>query len=145
MTVALTLGNPRFTLPVVLSHSDLPPNMTFTFSPASISGNGSSTLTIQTLAPHQVSALGRPWKGWGVIGLCGCFLFLVPRRYRLSGGVVALLLFAGLGVIAGCGSPMPVTGGTPPGFYGVSVTGTATSGGDTVSSTTSFAITVKSY
>jgi len=46
--------------------------------------------------------------------------------------------------VAGCGSPNPITGGTPPGTYQVAVTATAGTGGSTLTHSSVVTLTVKS-
>ena len=96
------------------------------FSPASVTGNGQTTLTVTTTA---ATAMNRDEKPFLAAGALACFAaFCLPfgirgrtslRRYALP----ALALFAVV-VANGCGSgkPAPITSsGTPPGIEVVTV------------------------
>ncbi len=50
-------------------------------------------------------------------------LLVLPFRLRRSRFLMAALLMVGLGAVTGCGAG-PVTGGTPPGVYNISVNAT---------------------
>ncbi len=129
------------------SCAGLPRESTCSFSPASITGSGSTTLTVSTTAPHttaQRAALSR--TGWWMTGLApvafGMVLLGSDNRRRwtvlLSLGMLALLLFLpACGGGGGGGSTMDP--GTPTGSYAVSVT--ATGGG--LTHTTSFSLVVQ--
>jgi hypothetical protein len=56
-----------------------------------------------------------------------------------------VLLAAGVLVaVAGCGSPYPIVGGTPPGTYQVAVTATTTGAGTRLTHSAVVTLTVKS-
>ena len=117
---------------VTLSCSQLPANATCAFGTTSIAaGNGTTSLTIQTAAPQHaaVDSSGRfPWVRGAGVGLAMAFL-IVPFRLRRSRFLLAALLMVGMGgIITGCGAG-PVTGGTPPGVYSVSVNATYSANG----------------
>jgi len=111
---------------VALSCSELPPNATCAFGTTSIAaGNGTTSLTIQTAAPQHaaVDSSGHfPWVRSIGAGLAMALLVL-PFRLRRSRFLMAALLMVGLGAVTGCGAG-PVTGGTPPGVYNISVNAT---------------------
>jgi hypothetical protein len=120
-----------FNRQLALTCTGLPANATCSFNPASLTGRqGAAKLVIQTAAPHKANT-GSVSSAAAVLG--GLALLLLPG-WRRRRGVVASLL-AGLSVvllaivvgigITGCGSPNPITGGTPPGTYKVAVTATA--------------------
>ena len=75
-------------------------------------------------------------------------LFLLAgwkRRRGLLVGLGAVLLTIGVGMgIAGCASPNPITGGTPPGTYQVAVTATTTGSGTGTTHSAVVTLTVNS-
>jgi Bacterial Ig-like domain (group 3) len=134
--------------------SGLPALSSCSFSPASVTGSGTTTLTISTTAPtgSRLIPPGPPegfhWPATGTVGVVLGLLLLVvgltttrTKRVRLAGALV----FIGLTILAtGCGSSSAVTGGssspgTPAGNYTVTVT--ATQSGFT--SSASFTLTVQ--
>lgn len=131
-----------FNQPLALSCSGLPANATCSFTPASLpNGQGDANLVIQTAAPHQAAA------GFvsGPAALLGALtLLLLPkrklrRRFLAGLSVFMLAVVVGMGM-AGCGSPHPIAGGTPPGAHQVAVT--ATAGGDSTALTHSAVVTL---
>ncbi len=121
--------------------ASLPPTCTVG-SAASVAANGTgtTTITIGSVAPHAregVFAQNRPastrtFFGGGVA--FAAFLFAVSARRRRTLGKwralgVMLFLVTGLAALSGCGnnfsSPAAPSGGTTPGSYVVTVTGTA--------------------
>jgi len=135
-----------FHQPLALTCSGLPANTTCSFSPASLTdGQGEAKLVIQTTAPHSVQA---GFVSGSAAALGALTLLLLPgwrrRRGFLAGfSVVLLAVGSGMGM-AGCGSPGPITGGTPPGTYQVAVTATATGAGTPLSHSAIVTLTVKS-
>jgi hypothetical protein len=135
-----------FNQPLTLSCSGLPANTTCSFSPASLpQGQGLAHLVIQTAAPHKTGA------GYisGPVALLGALtLLLLPGRKRRRGfltGLSLLLLVAAIGMgLAGCGSPAPITDGTPPGTYQIAVTATTTGSGTVLTHSSTVTLTVKS-
>lgn len=117
------------------SCTGLPAETTCSFSPATVVGSGSSTLTIRTTAPSKANL--NPLPGW-VSGSGGIFaaLFLLgtgSRRHR--GKLLGALLFASLATsvltMASCGggsSGPPPDPGTPVGSYNVTLHATDTTG-----------------
>jgi len=102
------------------SCSGLPPETTCTFTPSSITGSGSTTITIQT-AP-----LGQPgkrasvnnshspqWPAQGIAVLIAACVIGASVRNR-QGGVLALLIFAVLVGLPSCGGGAGGGGTTPP-------------------------------
>ncbi len=131
-----------FNQPLALSCSGLPANTTCAFTPASLpTGQGDVSLVIQTTAPKKSAA------GFvsGTAALLGALTFLLLprktlRRRLFTGFSVALFsVLAAIG-LAGCASPHPISGGTPPGTYKVAVT--ATAGGDSAALTHSAIVTL---
>jgi hypothetical protein len=137
------------------SCAGLPLGASCSFTPAAVTGSGTTTLTVTTAAPqmaglrldHAPNGLGW-WRLNGGFGftLAGIFLAGLPRRRRawksLFGLIVVAILLAGIG----CGgrssssltSPTP-TPGTPVGMSTVTVT--ATSG--SLSHATTFTLNVQ--
>jgi hypothetical protein len=112
---------------------------------ATISGSTAvnATVTINTTAPHTVSARA---TGAGLFGLgvvAGVFLFAIPG-FRKNKTSLTLLVFAFIVLLASCGgggggSTTRTDPGTPAGNYTVSLS--ATSGSVTVPAT--FQVTVQ--
>jgi hypothetical protein len=100
--------------------------------PASLSVGGTTVLTVNTTAPSTaVRLFKRP--GWfipsaGALFVC-ILLLLFPgkkRRAQLAfGSLVFALLAAALVACGGSSSPPPPVGGTSPGTYTITVTGTS--------------------
>jgi Bacterial Ig-like domain (group 3)/Beta-propeller repeat len=141
-TVSVTPAN-GFVAATALTCSGLPANATCSFSPATVTPNGtaavSSTLKISTnVTAATASNVKSVQPPLALAGLFAGFLFLplLGRKNRqvrqmLSVGfmlVAATIVMAGM---SGCGSdhpkpaPTPVTAVTPAGTYTVTVTGTA--------------------
>jgi hypothetical protein len=111
----------------------LPLYSTCSFSPASVTGSGNSTLTVKTTAAHSVPAQAGAtaralWTAMGGLAFAGVFLLGVSPRKRAWRPVCAVLLLTGLLTVTGCsggggGGGSSSTPGTPTGSYQVSVTG----------------------
>jgi Bacterial Ig-like domain (group 3) len=133
--------------------SGLPQGATCSFSPATLTGSGTTTLTIATTGSQ--ATVSRPSIGWrsaaGTTLIAGAFWLILPlpgrsRRQKLGG--LTFLLFVCLGVFAGCGggsSSKPTTGnsGTPAGTYKVTVTATSGSGTSAIVHTTAVTVIVR--
>jgi len=100
------------------------------------SAAGTSTLTVTTIAPigcSQAALAGRAIHGWPTSGFVfASILLIVPRRIYSRRGLLMLLLLIGVSVGAtSCGggsgttSCTPVSPGTTPGNYAITVTGTS--------------------
>ena len=154
-TITLTVtGQPGYNGTInfpAASCSGLPRESTCSFSPASVTGSGSTTLTISTTAAHSARLEGPAWwfTSFGA-SFAGIFLLggASRRRMKLGRGartLLALMAFAFLITIAGCGGGSSGGGGhnqdpgTPVGTSVVTVT--ATSGSITHSAT--FTLTVQ--
>jgi hypothetical protein len=110
------------------SCAGLPFGAVCTFSPASITGSGSTTLTVTTLAPHLAETTGpvalNLWIPGAGLALAGVVVGTASRKRRWS-AVIGLLILAGIMTLGGCsgggggggGSP-----GTPVGTFSVTVT-----------------------
>jgi hypothetical protein len=135
-----------FQEPLALTCSGLPANATCSFSPASLTdGQGAANLVIQTAAPHKASS-GSISASAAALG--ALTLLLLPgwrRRRGLLAGLSVMLLAVGvfMGVV-GCGSPNPITGGTPPGTYQVAVTAATMGAGTALEHSAVVTLTVKS-
>jgi len=147
--VTITPGT-GFNLPVALACTQLPANTTCKFSPPAIAGgSGSTTLTVQTSAPHSATTASALSTRLGVPVLAGLILLFIPRRFRRfgKGWLLSLALLIGMVLtvaITGCGAPGPLTGGTPVGIQTVTVTGTATNGPQTLTHATTVTLNVQS-
>ncbi len=135
-----------FNQALALTCSGLPANTACNFSPASLpEGQGSANLVIQTAAPHKSEA-GSISVSAAVLG--ALTLLLLPGWHRRRGsmaGLFAVLLAVGVAFgMAGCGSPNPISGETPPGIYQVAVTATASGTGTTLTHSAIVTLTVKS-
>jgi hypothetical protein len=135
-TVMLTItGQPGYNGTVNFSATScagLPSESTCSFSPASVTGNGSTTLTIATTAAHHASLQDSGWWTTGLGGaLAGVFLLGGASRRQAWSRLLSVMAFAFVITIAGCGGGGSGGGGnTDPGTpVGAStVTVTATSG-----------------
>jgi hypothetical protein len=114
------------------SCTGLPLLTTCSFSPASVSGNGSTTVTIKTTAATSASLRGFGLTSAGMM-FAGVLLLNVPRRnWRLIIGLCLLLGFLALTAV-GCGGGSGGGGGsgspgTPTGSYNVVINATTTDG-----------------
>jgi hypothetical protein len=110
----------------------LPLYSTCVFHPASVTGNGSTTLTVTTTAAHRAANLLSPspstlWASTAGFAFVSLFILgWTPQKRRLS-SLVGLLLFAWLLTTLGCGGGGGGGGGgtlgTTPGTYVVTATG----------------------
>ena len=146
-----------FNEPLALSCAGLPNAADCSFSPASIAnGQGISTLTIKTSAPHQLGVAAQmnapmnhesnPGKARGASALfiAGVMLLVLPRRLRLRAWTMGLLAVCLLLGIQACSAPTPITGGTPPGKYNVTVTAAYSAPGTQLTHSAQVTLTVKS-
>jgi hypothetical protein len=132
------------------SCSGLPSESACSFSPASLSGNGTTTLTITTKAPAtaMLRRENRQSPGWwgatGGLTLAGVLLLGVPSKRRRASMLLSLMV-AGLLTLSACGggggssNKPPPDPGTP--FGKSTVVVTATSGG--LKHTASFTLNVQ--
>ena len=133
------------------SCSGLPRETTCSFSPASVTGSGSTTLTISTKAAHSARLESPAWwfTSFGA-SFAGIILLGGASRRRMKPGrgartVLTLTAFAFLLMVAGCGGGSSGGGGhnqdpgTPAGSSVVTVT--ATSG--TITHSVAFTLTVQ--
>ncbi|MGA2206308.1 MAG: Ig-like domain repeat protein [Terracidiphilus sp.] len=135
-----------FNQPLALTCSGLPADATCSFNPATLAnGQGAAKLVIQTAAPHETEAASVSASA-AVLG--ALTLLLLPgwrRRRGFLAGLSAVLLAIGVAMgMAGCGSANPITGGTPPGTYQVSVTATTTGTDTALAHSAVVTVTVKS-
>jgi hypothetical protein len=117
------------------SCSGLPRESTCSFSPASVTGSGSTTVTVSTTAAHVAKVESSGW--WGMtLGstLAGVFLLGGGSKRRRFGKLFSVFVVALLITIGGCGgggggngggSGGPKDPGTPVGDATVTVTATA--------------------
>ena len=138
-----------FNQAVTLGCANLPSEAACTFATGTFSaGAGTTTLQLSTMAPHDCGSaqpyfLGRN-TGWsstlpyGVPALAGLVTLGFGRRKRWLRCLLAILAFATVLHLSGCGNCTDL--GTWPGTYTVNVTGTSSGG---VTQTQAAVITVK--
>jgi hypothetical protein len=106
----------------------LPFGASCSFAPASVTGSGTSKLTVGTVAPHLAAPSGPAALNLGLtaggVAFAGIFLLGSRPRRRRSTAVMGVLLPASLLTLAGCsgGGGGGGTPGTPPGSYSITVT-----------------------
>jgi hypothetical protein len=139
--------------------SGLPSLAACIFSPSTVSigpASATTSLTITTAAPVAgATPLRFPWQKPGSISLAALGLLLLPRLRRKRFGALlgAILAFAALATLSGCGGntftptgigghTAPSSPGTPTGTYAVVVTGTSGTGATAVSATTTVTLVV---
>jgi len=137
------------------SCSGLPSEASCAFSPASVTGSGTTALSISTTVPHargtqQANASHGSMGSWWALsggGLFSCVLLLGVPKKRRWGGLLSVIFFAVLIMSVSCGGGSTGSGGgggitdpgTPTGNYTVTVN--ATDGTHTHSTT--FSLTVQ--
>jgi len=133
------------------SCTGLPAETTCSFSPASITGTGSTTITLQTTAPtaqakRTIQSKSSLWMAMGPLVVGGLFMLFGPSKRNRAAGVVGLMLLGLLIILPSCGGGNSGGGssgggnpGTPIGSYTVTVA--ATSG--SLSHSTSFTLLVQ--
>ena len=115
-TITLTPLNPTFVYPLTLSASGLPSGVTASFSPSSIAAGAGASSTVLTLSASAQARLEMNHRFPGrMIAPIALALLMLPlafsrrarrtsRKLSRSGrALLALLLMAGLSVLAGCG------------------------------------------
>jgi trimeric autotransporter adhesin len=125
----------------------LPFESTCSFTPASVTGSGQTTITVTTTAPTAMLLTPHSlefWASTGGFSVVGIFLLGASPRRRRWARLFSLLVFAGLVAGIGCGggsssSGPPPNPGTPLGTYTVIVN--ASTG--PLSHSTSFVLTVQ--
>ena len=139
------------------NNSTLPKGVTCTFSPASVTPNGTttvtSTLTVATtgtaVAAMDMRGPGFGWlpRGGAVMALMLLFIPRVRRRMWLGGGALMLFALCAAGM-TGCGGGGSNGGGgvqnanaTPPGSYSIQVTTSAGATSGTAPVTVSLTVT----
>ena len=135
--------------------SNLPSESTCSFTPATVTAGGTSTIKVSTTAPSSLAPLSRhiDFGGWRttagairVLLLCAALLALAiqarRRRWNLASAMLMFTLLVGIGACGGGGgggSTGPTNPGTPVVANQV-ITVTATSG--TISHTFTFTLNV---
>jgi hypothetical protein len=131
-TITIVPSN-GFSQPVAFTCNGAPANTTCSFSPATINGGGSSTLTVQTTAPKSVSSLNLRRDGLRMAALSCMLLILLPRRLRnlaRGGGILLLLAMLAVGAsITGCTTQGNLGSGTPVGTYQITINASTISSG----------------
>ncbi len=114
------------------------PGTTCTVSPSSLGSTGSVTLHITTRAAF---ALGPAATGLQVaVATVSCLC--IPWRRRRRAAVLGAALCALTLLVIGCSGSHPVSGGTPPGNYALSVTGSCGNDAAPITHTLSVAVQV---
>jgi hypothetical protein len=140
-----------FTEGVNLTCANLPSDATCTFTQAAIAGGGgSSTLSLQTTAPHSCGTtqpyfLGANGGGPGIApfalpALAGLLAIFIPGRRRWLRALAVALLAAGATQITGCSTCTDL--GTKPGTYTFQVTGTSAVTGEVASQAVALSVTI---
>jgi hypothetical protein len=152
-----------FTQMVSLSCSGEPAQSTCTVTPSSTTLNGSATVNVAVVTTGATAGMTQPAGGpsannpfglWAVFsGTLGLTLLTGMTRFRREGrpqarfGLTLLcLLFFGMGMSAcggGSSGSLGGSGGTPAGTYGLTVTGTYTSGSITLTHNTKLILVVQ--
>ncbi|HZP16533.1 MAG TPA: Ig-like domain repeat protein, partial [Terriglobales bacterium] len=127
------------------SCAGLPPLSKCSFNPASVTGSGSTTVTITTTAPSFASLRRFGWTSAGFV-FAGVLLLGVPHRRLRSAAVLSVLLFVMVAGNIGCGGGSGGGGGggnpgTPRGSFPVTVTAATTDG--VITHTVVFTLTVQ--
>jgi hypothetical protein len=138
LTVTVTPQN-GFSQAVNLACANLPTEATCSFaSPAIAAGGGSTTLILDTAAPHSCGS-AQPYFNsasgmtpFALPALAGLFMVFLPGRRRWLRAILAVVVAAGAIQIVGCGNCTDL--GTRPATYTIQVTGTAASGPTAVQS-----------
>ena len=127
------------------------------FSNASLSGGGSTTLSIVTTAP-SISRSGQqvsretPWRFAAGSALAMLFCFAIPRRRRALPLLVTALLALTMAASMGCGlggttpsntSPSPTDPGTPSGTQIFTITTAGSDGVNTVRHIYQYQVTIQ--
>jgi len=133
------------------SCAGLPKESTCSFSPASITGVGSTGLTVTTTAPHALAQNSKSMRNEllaSSLGMPLAAILLIGAPHRRNWRKFLLIaLFFTLLVGLGCGGGAQNVGGgdpgTPPGSYAITVTGTSSSGSAALTHTTTFTLVVQ--
>jgi len=145
LTVTVAPQN-GFAQGVNLACSNLPTEATCSFAtPALAAAGGSTTLILNTAAPHSCGTtqpyfnsagkstrFGQGMAPFALPALAGLFMMFLPGRRRWLRALLAVLVAAGAIQIVGCGNCTDL--GTRPATYTIQVTGTAASGPSAVQS-----------
>jgi Pro-kumamolisin, activation domain/Bacterial Ig-like domain (group 3) len=129
------------------SCTGLPTESSCSFSPASVTGTGNTTLAIATMGAHPITAVkdrkGFPWwNGYADATLVSAVLIGMPLKRRRR--IIALIAIGFVTLAIGCGGggatstppPPKVDPGTPAGTYTITVTATPGSSGAMTHTTT---------
>jgi hypothetical protein len=141
-----------FNSAVTLSCSGLPSEAKCSFSPASITGTGTSTLTVTSAAPKSamLERQNNHHQGWWMFASESLFAGIVflggPKKRRSWNSLLSLVIFAFLLTLPACGGGNSSSGGggrsdpgTPTGTSIVTITAT----GGSVTHTTTFTLSIQ--
>jgi hypothetical protein len=147
-TVSVIAGTEGgFTLNVALSCSNPLSAGSCTITPATLGAGGIAQLVVQTSAPMKASTSDRLTPRKALTVAAALLVFFLPRRLRRTRGramFYLLLIAAVLGGLGACGGSGTLVGGTTPGVYTVSVTGSALNSPAPVTETTTATLNVQS-
>ena len=131
--------------------SGLPSGASCSFNPASVTGSGTTTMTLSTTGSSAVLVPESRWLAGGGTALAGIFVLLWPIRRRRWAQMLGILLlcfaFSATGCGGGGGGQSGGGGGggssgTPAGTYTITVTTTTGSGASAITNTLTFQLTV---
>jgi FtsP/CotA-like multicopper oxidase with cupredoxin domain len=118
-------------------------------NPASTTGTGQVSLTVNTTPSHPLASRSGGPAGWlatgGGASLAGLMWLVLPRRRWRKQGALALGCLAALSILAGCGGggTAKLDPGTPAGTYQVLVTGVGGSGTSLIQTSVEVPITIR--
>jgi hypothetical protein len=122
-----------FSQGVNLGCANLPTEATCSFAnPAIAAGGGSTTLILDTAAPHSCGSTQPYFNSasgmtpFALPALAGLFMIFVPGKRRWLRALLAVVVAAGAVQIVGCGNCTDL--GTRPATYTIQITGSAASG-----------------
>jgi hypothetical protein len=130
--------------------SGLPAGASCSFNPMSVTGSGSTTLTITTTGSTAALIPEGRWLPGGGAAVACIILLIWPNRRRRWAQMLGILVLCFVFSTTGCGGGGMSGGGgggtgssgTPAGTYTVTVTTTTGSGSSAISNTVTFQLTV---
>lgn len=151
-TASMKFGGGTFSGPIIFN-CNIPYNMLATacsFSPASLSAAGKTTVTITTTGSGMAPPLsGIPPAGLILLAAVLLAFLALARRRRWNPAAALLLCALAAAIVVACGGGSSSGGGgsttttTPAGTYTVGVVATGTSAGTSVSGTANLTVTVQ--
>ena len=150
MTTVLVTGTNGFSGVTTFTCTGLPSKSACAFLPATVTGSGSSMLTVTTTAASGAAPGYRnTFNNWTVTSgtiralIFSAALFILSiqirrRRWNAAGTLLAIALLLGTAACGGGGTPPPVIPGTPVGTSTVTITATSAA----LTHSTTFTLTV---